>query len=190
MAENPLGLPTTMISLGEPMTMLTDYVLAALAAAFAIRLRLRARSMVARASQKVFMDGSVWLWCLAFAVTTLAALAGGTAHGFRPYLGEAAHAQLWLLTVTLIGLSAVLTLGAAIRSVLRPLIARGERRKAGHRWLKCGLYMTLAGLAIQQSGWSLHIHFNHNDLYHVVQMGGLYCLYRGAGVLNDLDGRF
>ncbi len=27
---------------------------------------------------------------------------------------------------------------------------------------------------------SLHQHVNQNDIYHVIQMGGLYCLYRGA----------
>ena len=157
--------------------MLTDYALAALSAVFAVRLRLRAGS---------FSAGSVGPWCLALAVIALAAGAGGTAHGFRLYLGEAAHGRVWQLTVALIGLSVVLALAAAIQSVLRPLVAPGDWRKAGHRWLKRGLYVTLAGLAIQQSGWDLHTHFNHNDLYHVVQMAGLYWLYRGARLLNDL----
>jgi hypothetical protein len=173
------------VRITEPMTMLTDYALAALAAAFALKLRPR----TGRPRAGSFSAGTAGLWCLALLVTALAALAGGTAHGFRLFLGEAAHAQLWLLTVALIGLSVALTLGAAIRSVLWPSIAPGERRRAGHRWLKRGLYLTLAGLAIQQSGWGFHTHFNHNDLYHVVQMGGLYCLYRGAGVLNALDRR-
>lgn len=167
--------------------MLTDYVLAALVTAFAIRLRLRAGSTMDRAARKGFAAGSTGLWCLAFGVTALAALAGGTAHGFRLYLGEAAHARVWLLTVALIALSVVLTLGAAIRSVLRPSIAAGPRRKYGHRWLQRGLFVTLVGVAIQQSGWGLHTHFNHNDLYHVVQMAGLYCLYRGAVALEGLD---
>jgi hypothetical protein len=34
---------------------------------------------------------------------------------------------------------------------------------------------------------SLHQHFNHNDLYHVVQMVGLYGVYRGGRSLLDLD---
>lgn len=168
--------------------MLTDYALAALAAGFAIRLWVRARSATDRAGPKAPAAGSAAFWRLAFGVTTLAALAGGTAHGFRLHLGEAAHAGLWLLTVLLIALSVALTLGAAIRSVLRPSIPAGTERKAGHRWLKSGLYVTLLGVAIQQSGWVFYTHFNHNDLYHVVQMAGIYCLYRGALTLEGLDG--
>ena len=165
--------------------MLTDYALAGLVTAFAIRLRLGAGRT--RASSEGPAAHSVGWWRIAFGVTALAAAAGGTSHGFRLYLGEAWHARVWQLTVVLIVLSTVLTLGAAIRSVLRPSIAAGELRKTGHRWLQRGLYATLAGVAIQQSGWALHTHFNHNDLYHLVQMAGLYCLYRGALTLEGLD---
>jgi hypothetical protein len=101
----------------EPMTMVTDYVLVALAAAFAARIRLRAGD---------FSTGSVRWWCLAFATTALAALFGGTAHGFRLYLGEELHANLWRMTVGMIALSVAVTLGAAIRSVLRPSIDPGD----------------------------------------------------------------
>jgi hypothetical protein len=162
----------------EPMTMLTDYVLAALAAVLAARLRMRAGG---------FHVGSVGWWCVAFAVTALAALAGGTAHGFRLFFGEELHSRVWQLTVASIALSVVLTLGAAVRSVLRPSIPPGSRRKAAHQWLKRGLYVTLVGVAIVALGWGPAEHFNHNDLYHVVQMAGLYCLYRGALTLDGLD---
>jgi hypothetical protein len=47
--------------------------------------------------------------------------------------------------------------------------------------------VTLGGAAIVLGGRGLHQHFNHNDLYHVVQMAGLYCLYRGAVALHGLD---
>jgi hypothetical protein len=50
--------------------------------------------------------------------------------------------------------------------------------------------VTLAGVAVQLGGWGLHTHFNHNDIYHLVQMAGLYCLYRGALKLDGLDGVF
>jgi hypothetical protein len=40
--------------------------------------------------------------------------------------------------------------------------------------------------AVQFNGIALHQHFNHNDLYHVVQMGGMYLFYRGALILKDL----
>ncbi|MEX2304167.1 MAG: hypothetical protein WD733_24705 [Bryobacterales bacterium] len=162
----------------EPMTMLTDYALAALAAAFVVRLRLKAGSSGA---------ASIGWWRLAFAVTALAALAGGTAHGFRLFLGEPLHTRVWLLTVVSIAMSAALMLVAAIRSILWPSIGPGPRRKAAHQWLKRGLYVTLGGAAIVLGGRGLHQHFNHNDLYHVVQMAGLYCLYRGSLALEGLD---
>jgi hypothetical protein len=167
--------------------MLTDYVLAALAISFAARIWLRATRAPDRMKVELPGGGSAGLWCFAFAATALAALAGGTAHGFRLYLGDAAHARLWQATVALITLSAALTLWAAIRSVLRPSIPAGPARRTAHRWLKLGLYVTLLGVAIQQSGCGLHAHFNHNDLYHVVQMVGLYCLYRGARTIEGLE---
>ena len=42
----------------------------------------------------------------------------------------------------------------------------------------------LAGIA-QASGIRLHEHFNHNDLYHLIQIAGVILLYRGARVLID-----
>jgi hypothetical protein len=47
-----------------------------------------------------------------------------------------------------------------------------------------GILLSFVGAAIQQSGFSLHQHFNHNDLFHIVQMGAFYLLYRGGKVLG------
>ena len=41
------------------------------------------------------------------------------------------------------------------------------------------------GAGIQQGGFSLHSHFNHNDLFHVVQMGAFYLLFRGASTVES-----
>ena len=65
---------------------------------------------------------------------------------------------------------------------LYAVVARGER-SAG--WLVGGVVITLIAAVIQDAGISLHRHFNHNDLYHVVQMAGIYGFYRGASVLYD-----
>ncbi len=53
------------------------------------------------------------------------------------------------------------------------------------RWTAAGVAVSFAAAAVQQSGLALHRHFNHNDLYHVIQMGGLYLLYRGGLLLRD-----
>ena len=42
-----------------------------------------------------------------------------------------------------------------------------------------------AGAMVQASGFRLHEHFNHNDLYHVIQMVALVLLYRGAKRLQS-----
>ena len=162
--------------LTEPMTMVTDYMLTIESVALAVALY-----------RKVGTAGTAPLWVAAFLVTALASLAGGTAHGFAPYLGPTYHALLWKLVVWSLAASAGLMIASGVRSVLRPVAKAPLRRKAGHKWLWSAVLITFTGLAIQRSGWALHQDFNHNDLYHVVQMAALYCLYRGAFRLNQLS---
>jgi len=42
----------------------------------------------------------------------------------------------------------------------------------------------IAGL-VQASGFTLHQHFNHNDLYHLIQIAGVVLLYHGAKRLQS-----
>ncbi len=161
----------------EPMTMATDYLLVVFCLALSLSLWKKAGPTKPK---------SVVLWIVAFLVTAWAALVGGTAHGFKLYLGEVGHALVWRTTVVSIGLSAVLLIAAGIASVLRPTTTSSERRRNGHRWLERAIFVTVAGLLVQQSGRGLHVHFNHNDIYHIIQMIGIYYLYRGALNLHDL----
>lgn len=160
--------------------MVTDYLLAAECVFFGWGLLARSR----RAGR-----GSVGLWVLAFAVTAVAALAGGTAHGFRLYLGEANWAVVWTITVWSIGSGALLLLFAGLRAALRPEADAPEDRRAGGSWLKKGIVVSAAGILLMVMDVSLHPHFNQNDLYHVVQMVGLYCFFRGAALLHGLARR-
>ncbi|RMF61481.1 MAG: hypothetical protein D6743_13465 [Calditrichaeota bacterium] len=59
------------------------------------------------------------------------------------------------------------------------------RKAASAPWLIGGILLSFAAAGIQQSGFSLHPNFNFNDLYHVVQMGAMIVLYRGARQLQD-----
>lgn len=52
-------------------------------------------------------------------------------------------------------------------------------------WIVAGVLVSFAGAGVQASGLALHRHFNHNDLYHVIQMLGLALLYGGARRLRD-----
>jgi len=52
-------------------------------------------------------------------------------------------------------------------------------------WLVGGVVVSFLAAAVQVNEIALHRHFNHNDLYHVIQMAGMYLFYRGALVLKD-----
>ena len=146
----------------EPVTMLTDYALAALCLWFAVALRHRSK-----------------LWVAAFLVTAIAALLGGTAHGFRVPLGD--HWQrVWDLTWWSIAIGSVLLIAAGTRSAIRRDATSDGARQEGLRWLKWAIAVSLVALLMLAAKLSLHQHFNENDIYHVIQMGGLFCLYRGA----------
>ena len=104
----------------EPMTMVTDYLLA-------VQCLVQAR-VLARRAPTVGL-GSIPVWVAAFAGTAIAALAGGTAHGFALYLGSANLRLVWTVTVTAIALSGLVMLWAGVRSVRRPYTADPGLRK-------------------------------------------------------------
>ncbi|MAD51165.1 MAG: hypothetical protein CMF79_01140 [Candidatus Marinimicrobia bacterium] len=54
----------------------------------------------------------------------------------------------------------------------------------GTSWIIFSVLMAFAGTAVQQSGFSFHKHFNHNDIYHVFQMGSMFLLYKGVILLK------
>jgi hypothetical protein len=150
----------------EPVTMLTDYLLAAACIVFAERLR----------RQSASLRGFDRLWWAGFWATALAAVAGGTAHGFALFLGLQRLRVLWMYTVFLIGAATVLILAAGLLSVWRPAVGQSTS------WLKRGLLVSLAALAVLPIRFSLHEHFNYNDIFHVVQTAGMYCFYRAAAL--------
>ncbi len=154
--------------------MLTDYALTLLCAWFAFSLCRRGRGH------------KVGLWVAAFLATGFAALAGGTAHGFRVPLGES-FSLVWKTTVLAIAVGSTLLVAAGMRSAMRPETADADSRREGILWLKRAIAVSVAGLAVLVLKLSPHRHFNHNDLFHAVQMGGLYCLYRGAALLEGLS---
>jgi hypothetical protein len=92
------------LTIAEPMTVLTDYGLAAVAGVLAAKLGRRAEGQAARRS-----------WAASFAAVALAAIAGGTSHGWAPRMAPSSLSALWLVTYGLVGLGHLLILaGAAI----------------------------------------------------------------------------
>jgi hypothetical protein len=59
-----------------------------------------------------------------------------------------------------------------------------RRRRGGAAWLMAGIGVSLAGALLQRAGLSLHRHFNHNDLFHVLQTIGIYFYYRAGALLE------
>ncbi|MFL5618091.1 MAG: DUF6962 family protein [Gemmatimonadaceae bacterium] len=60
-----------------------------------------------------------------------------------------------------------------------------RRRAPGMAWLIAGVLVSLVAGIVQARRLALHRHFNHNDLYHVVQLVALYAFYRGGAMLVD-----
>ena len=69
--------------------------------------------------------------------------------------------------------------------VMGMMLKRLRRDRAGS-WLAAGVMVSFLAAAVQLSGLTLAQNFNHNDLYHVIQMIALVLFYRGASRLQDV----
>jgi general stress protein CsbA len=72
---------------------------------------------------------------------------------------------------------AIVLVGAAYEMV--------QRRAPGMAWLIAGVLVSLVAGIVQARRLAFHRHFNHNDLYHAIQMVALYAFYRGGALLVD-----
>jgi hypothetical protein len=205
----------------EPSTLATDYVLAAICATLAWRLRSKAT---------VTNQRSMHLWAQALAATAVGSFAGGTYHGFNTMLPSPLGRAMWAATTIVVGMAACLLLSATLtaavpRTARRWLLAvvwgqfavyaawmlRHDafvnviveyglamlfvlllhvaaprlRREPSTRWVIAGVALTFAAAGVQQSGFDLHRHLNHNDLQHLVQMVAVWFLYKGGSNLRD-----
>jgi hypothetical protein len=192
------------MTIHEPMTLATDYLLTIAAAAFAIRLWRTNRP-----------------WSLAFLFTAAGSFFGGTYHGFAPVLHVLTTIVLWKLTVYSLGLASFfLVLGSGRNLLLVALVklivymswmtAHSEfvwvivdygialliiavmqlvRRGPSTPWVIGSIVVSVIGALVQMSRLRLHEHFNHNDLYHVIQLLALWLLYRGGKLMNPSTAR-
>lgn len=49
-----------------------------------------------------------------------------------------------------------------------------------------GLVISFGGALLWSTRFSPHTHFNHNDLYHVIQMAGVWFIYRGGLAIQNI----
>jgi hypothetical protein len=211
------------VRITEPMTMITDYAMGALACVLAMRLL----GDPAAGSQ---VSGQ--LWSAAFVMMSAGAFVGGTCHGFSQWMPGAAGRAMWKATLLATGLGSALLLAAAavaattgaVRSalvatvvvkllayvwtiatrdrftlviadygtaMLAILLAAWFARPTGLTpaawWITAGVAVAAVAGAIQWARLAPHPRFNHNDLFHVVQMVSIYLLYRGGLLLRDMQ---
>jgi hypothetical protein len=170
----------------EPMTVFTDYLLAMAAGWFGYRLW--------RAQKR--------LWAFAFFFTAAASILGGTYHGL-------AYEPLWKPTVYAVGLASLFLLAGLGRpfmvfgllkfAVYAVWMATHDDFKyviydygttlmivgvvglfKRSWWIVGSVAVSVLAAAVQQSGLALHRHFNHNDLYHLIQIVALWMLMKSA----------
>jgi len=65
------------------------------------------------------------------------------------------------------------------------LYAIARWHAAGMGWLVAGVAVSLVAVLVQARHIAMHRYFNHNDLFHVIQMLGLYLFFRGGALLVD-----
>lgn len=92
----------------EPMTLLTDYLIAVESATFALLIW-----------RRYPLPLPLHLWATAFLGVAIAALLGGTCHGFTDYLDNHTLKLLWQMMLGFLGIASGLMLVAAILLTLR-----------------------------------------------------------------------
>jgi hypothetical protein len=60
-----------------------------------------------------------------------------------------------------------------------------KRTNPAAPWIVAGIVISFLAAFVQMFGVGFHKHFNQNDIYHVVQIVGLYFFYRGGLVVTD-----
>jgi hypothetical protein len=99
------------MKINEPMTMLTDYIIAIETFVFAILL-----FRISRSSQQI----SIKLWSIAFSAISVAAILGGTYHGFFLYIDKKNQFLLWKATDYSVSLASnFMLLGTVVSSILK-----------------------------------------------------------------------
>jgi hypothetical protein len=224
-AEGPIAEPAPLpeyAGITEPMTVLTNLVLAVFALALSARLGYAAAA-----------DGKVAAFAMAGALmaTAISALFGAVTHGVDPRTDAAVRKRFWRLALYATGLIGAATVASvaffvvprgAVRNAIlivagvkllafwvavtrRPefRLAAGDNAGAlavllaaaiyvwvrfdarAAPWLVAGILVSLVAGVIQARRVGVHRHFNHNDVFHVVQMVALYLFFRGGVLLVD-----
>ncbi|OAI53841.1 hypothetical protein AYO46_00370 [Betaproteobacteria bacterium SCGC AG-212-J23] len=192
----------------EPVTLLTDYALAGVTACLAFRLRKNPTvscrfwtlAFVALALGAL-LGGTYhgfrweWLWkptVLSVGVASFGMLAGSayatTSGSVRRVLLVVAALKLVSYEAWMLGHDAFIFVVADTASAMLAVAALHLFRldNPATRWILGGVAVSLIAAGIQAGRVALHEYFNHNDLYHVVQIAAMLLYYAGAKRMRDL----
>jgi len=199
------------MTIHEPVTLATDYLLAAVAVGLAGRLHRRV-SPAQRAARW-------WVWT--FALIATSAFVGGSYHGFAPNLPAGVLELWWLVTLWLVSFISAAMATSWLHEVIHPawrqtclvlvvvrllafaafaanrpqfsvvildygsslllwLGAAFILRRGWSGWMFAAIALSVVAALVQQLHLAPSVHFNHNDLYHVIQALGLAAFYRAA----------
>jgi hypothetical protein len=141
--------------------------------------------------------GALWkLTTISMGAASLLLLASAFTAAFsglgRRWLVGAAAAKFGVYAVWMLGHDdfryVIYDYGSTLAILLLLVVTGRTNGVSGHRaFIASGILVSIAAAIVQQSGVRLHQHFNHNDLMHVVQMGGVWLLYKGGLRLRDHD---
>ena len=174
--------------------MLTDYALAAVSVVLGVRLIRFARfwALAFLALALAAFLGGTWhgfwqndlLWkatTLSVGVASFGMVVGSaylTATGAtRRFLIGFAVVKLIAYTVWMLGHDEFIWVVGDTASALVIVALLHLWRLNG--WMLAGVAVSFLAGAVQASGLALHEHFNHNDLYHVIQTGAMLLFYAG-----------
>jgi len=211
-----------MVTITEPVTMLTDYLITIFCTVFVILILGQTSNPAAYSLAGTLL------------VTGLGAFLGGSSHGFKENLSETTDARLWKSSTLTIGLGATLFFVSAVLSSLAnqfliylliviavieflgyaywmsshddfyyvivnyaalmvivlilKLISWLVYDEPSSLWLIGGVLVTFIASAFQALKIGIHPkYFNHNDVFHIIQLAGLFLVYQAALVITMID---
>jgi hypothetical protein len=194
------------VSISEPVTLVTDYLLAGVTAWLCLLLWKQRELQRSRHG-----------WTVAFGALALAAFLGGTWHGIvqSQLLWKATTLAVGVASFAMLAGSAFAVASGAPRMALLVLasvklfvyatvmLLRNEfifvvidtgvaftlvgalHLWRFNAWIVAGVAVSVLAALVQAGGFAPHRYFNHNDLYHVIQIAAMFLFYRGARRLTD-----
>lgn len=73
----------------------------------------------------------------------------------------------------------------SLLTVAALFLAGWRRQRDAARWVVSGILLSFAAAAVQHLRVAPHPRFDHNDLYHVVQIAAMWTLYRGGRLMRS-----